>query len=1344
MVGIMPGEDDVQKWNLDVVVEVLSQDCNITGAKKIIWKKVVENLDNSNLNVRSMNDFHVLARLFLRISGVIFPASGLIPAWTNKTSQLYMLILAANCPNPDLVDFSDMVSIEQRIKGAPIPPTLSYLCLPLYDTLLELAGKNLYGQVLKTLMAASDMFPEYATILLARARDHGTNIRGEVLSKVLQKFNGLSTGRPTSFFVMQQLAKVNPDLLIWVEEELPPEELLGLWCMKYDKSDFNLESKLQSVLRRHGAFAKSLAIFARAHGPKIRPKRADGGVVSVESFSVIMKVLSAQNKISDSYVTFDDIRELGFFLQNHQRDQSAVTRMRPGQMLSGDDDHRGGKGIASAFDEVERLANRNFQKIYTSELSIEGGIQLLKQLKSSTEQRDQEVFRCMIHNLFDEYRFFQKYRDKELNTTAELFGMLIQNQLVSSITLGISLRYVLEALRRYPTQMFSFGRVALEQFRGRLGEWPQYCSHLLQIPHFAKQCPHLFQDAQNAMNNTILVDSQSGPKNAEQPAASSQANSSPPIVGLDMNKVNVDPAIDPITPSDGLRDQIFFIINNIAMNNWEIKGMELRELLAPEFYSWFASYLISKRISTQPNLHSLYLNVLDIQQSELLYKALLRSTYFHVTKLLQSPNITTSSSERSLLRNLGMWLGQITLARNRPIYQKNLNLKELLFWGYENGRLIAVCSFVSKIVEGVRDSKIFRPPNPWLMALLGVLRDLYETDDLKMNIKFEVQVLCKNVNIRIEDIPRSNLIAQCITPPKDGKNPDFTVKTAAPPPSEAPNISQQGQSTFGQSPQPQGQQKEQDAAGQHVIPNISSYVVINPSLQFFVNNPGHRRLVSLAVDKAIRDTIQPSVLRSARIACNTTKEVVLKDYANSNNENQMRTAARLMVSSLAGNLSAATSKEDILQVCSNDNVELGCALVEKAAMEKAIRDMDEELTAVHHARRKAREAGQPFMDSVMHDPIAARYLQAMPEALKTPTNGATAAQATIYEGFARQNYPGSTIQQPPQPGSARNTTSEPLETYQVVFQRIDSALLKVQAQTGGREVLLSMLGGDHEVLVLLRDMVVVAQRTHPVVRRDAAMIFAENIFKHLFDYQNMDTLRLDVMIGVIETLRDACGGPKKFTPDMNSWMSRHSQLRSNDEITRRVHRAILIRLMRSKVLRSQEADVYFALLMDGGRNMSWVEHALTFVRQCVTFGIAATHEFTNIFDTVSKMRPTNAAVRKQLQKWLIDLRTLATSKEEQKAAQSQQPLAQVGSETPHAAGGGMNPVLQGSGTGGIAQQHSGSNPLTEHVTVLLEHWLRVWSSANDQVFAQYLQLMHQYGVLKTEVAADQFFRVATE
>jgi len=89
----------------------------------------------------------------------------------------------------------------------------------------------------------------------------------------------------------------------------------------------------------------------------------------------------------------------------------------------------------------------------------------------------------------DEYRFFSKYPEKELRITGILFGLLIKEQIISSVTLGIGLRYVLEALRKSPSQspqsgkMFRFGMFALEQFKERLHEWPQYCSHIVEIPH---------------------------------------------------------------------------------------------------------------------------------------------------------------------------------------------------------------------------------------------------------------------------------------------------------------------------------------------------------------------------------------------------------------------------------------------------------------------------------------------------------------------------------------------------------------------------------------------------------------------------------------------------------------------------------------------------------------------------------------------------------------------------------------------------------------------------------------------------------------------------------------------
>ena len=145
--------------------------------------------------------------------------------------------------------------------------------------------------------------------------------------------------------------------------------------------------------------------------------------------------------------------------------------VRPGQGDKTSSALKTGDGQAAqsgaASDDIEEMANNYFHKIYTSDQSISDVIEMLKRFKASSNTREQDIFACMIHNLFDEYRFFHKYPEKELRITGILFGMLIQHQLVSSITLGIALRYVLEALRKPQWQngkMFRFGMFALNEF----------------------------------------------------------------------------------------------------------------------------------------------------------------------------------------------------------------------------------------------------------------------------------------------------------------------------------------------------------------------------------------------------------------------------------------------------------------------------------------------------------------------------------------------------------------------------------------------------------------------------------------------------------------------------------------------------------------------------------------------------------------------------------------------------------------------------------------------------------------------------------------------------------------
>jgi len=147
--------------------------------------------------------------------------------------------------------------------------------------------------------------------------------------------------------------------------------------------------------------------------------------------------------------------------------------------------------------EVEDEANSYFQRIYNHPphptLSIDEVLDMLKKFQDSGIRREREVFSCMLRNLFEEYRFFPQYPEKELQITAQLFGGIIERGLVNSyVTLGLALRFVLDALKKPEgSKMYYFGITAIDRFKSRLKDYQTYCEHVRAIPHFTEFPQHL-------------------------------------------------------------------------------------------------------------------------------------------------------------------------------------------------------------------------------------------------------------------------------------------------------------------------------------------------------------------------------------------------------------------------------------------------------------------------------------------------------------------------------------------------------------------------------------------------------------------------------------------------------------------------------------------------------------------------------------------------------------------------------------------------------------------------------------------------------------------------------------
>ena len=77
---------------------------------------------------------------------------------------------------------------------------------------------------------------------------------------------------------------------------------------------------------------------------------------------------------------------------------------------------------------------------------------------------------------------------------------------------GLALRSVLEALRKtLDSNMYYFGITALDRFKGRLKDYPQYCQHIASIEHFKEFPAHLVEWVEYGQNKSIPPSKPQGP-----------------------------------------------------------------------------------------------------------------------------------------------------------------------------------------------------------------------------------------------------------------------------------------------------------------------------------------------------------------------------------------------------------------------------------------------------------------------------------------------------------------------------------------------------------------------------------------------------------------------------------------------------------------------------------------------------------------------------------------------------------------------------------------------------------------------------------------------------------------
>ncbi|WEW55069.1 CCR4-NOT core subunit cdc39 [Emydomyces testavorans] len=674
-------------------------------------------------------------------------------------------------------------------------------------------------------------------------------------------------------------------------------------------------------------------------------------------------------------------------------------------------------------EEVDKQMQDLFGKMYHEELSLREILELMRRYKTSRDPVEQDLFTCMVHGLIDEYHCYHEYPLEALSKTAVMFGGIVNFKLISGIPLKVGLGMILDAVRDHEPHesMYKFGVEAIEQLTSRLPEWPGFCGLLLQVPSLQgsaiyRKAEDILRDQGHRLNDSDkdingLADGLAFANGAVDDLVGTDG------ISREFRSLHVDPPLRPDIyrePDEEVHDKILFILNNVSEQNIKTKLRDLQDVLHDEHHQWFASYIVEQRAKVQPNFQQLYLDLLDLINDKALWAEVLRETYVSAIRLLNAESTLNSSTDRAHLKNLGGWLGSLTIAKDKPIKHKNIYFKDLLIEAFDTQRLTVVIPFTCKVLGQAMKSTIFKPPNPWLMDIIALLMEIYHFAEIKMILKFEIEVLCGDLELDHKAIEPSTCIRERPPQLEDG----LTVTSIAEGLEGFDEMSLAGLNRASRN------ERISPAAIISSLPNLDQILVYPPSANTVIDPSVLRQIVHTAVERAIAEIIAPVVERSITIASISTAQLILKDFAMEPDEEKVRQAAGAMVRALAGSLAVVTCKEPLkinmtnyirmiqqeysdqpmpeglILMCVNDNLDAACGIVEKAAEERSLPEIEKVIETQLEARRRHRVArpNEPYID-----PSISRWGFFIPEPYRQVPGGLNKEQMAIYEEFAHKS-----------------------------------------------------------------------------------------------------------------------------------------------------------------------------------------------------------------------------------------------------------------------------------------------------------------------------------------------------
>ncbi|OHS96190.1 hypothetical protein TRFO_10120 [Tritrichomonas foetus] len=367
--------------------------------------------------------------------------------------------------------------------------------------------------------------------------------------------------------------------------------------------------------------------------------------------------------------------------------------------------------------EIKQTASMNYSKLLDDEITVCELNELIEEYRTT----DPTLFSCHIHYLLAEFELMAKHPLSDVEKLAQLCGSMIISGSLSSKQIERIFSFVQKGLNMPGNSPeFYFATVLLNHSLQKLSDYPQLVFDVLHDSQLRTQKPSLYDKIlkiAQALNEPIQA-SRAAILNMHPKLRRFDLISNPPP--------RVCKAVQQIKSEPG---SLHSLLNNF-----------------PQYKDWIAKYIVSAIQDTPSLLQDLLQPIIESGSfMNIIFQASAAQAHQHI--LSPEFDIHEGGFVRRRLSILGHLIGSITLAINRPIIGRYLNLKQILLYAFSQGKLYGVVPFVCNIFMDC--SKIFMLPNPFTSSILQILAAIYSTDSIKLFIKNVIDELFNKMNVTL-------------------------------------------------------------------------------------------------------------------------------------------------------------------------------------------------------------------------------------------------------------------------------------------------------------------------------------------------------------------------------------------------------------------------------------------------------------------------------------------------------------------------------------------------------------------------------------------------------------------